>query len=163
MMFTDSLNNLSKQNETKRKKGSNRANAATSKLVCWIRVIGIRRFAALFPLCTFEKTVNIGKNKSICISRLLPSSPPVSVPQDFPSLSLLRAASCTSISPLTCTHSSHLSRPSAHHPYLVGPGHAGQDGASTAADDFSHLRWRWLDSGGHVNLIALGGRKQWRQ
>ena len=163
MMFTDSLNNLSEQNERKRKKGNDRANAATSKLVCWIWVIGIWRFAALFPLCTFEKTVTIKKISPFGISRPLPSSPPVSVPQDFPSLSLLRAASCTSISPLTCTHSSHLSRPSAHHPYLVGPGHARQDGASTAVDDLSHLRWRWLDSGGHVNLIALGGRKQWRQ
>ena len=34
MMFTDSLNNLSEQNERKRKKGNDRANAATSKLVC---------------------------------------------------------------------------------------------------------------------------------
>lgn len=38
-------------------------------------------------------------------------------------------------------------------------GHAGQESASTASDDLSHLRWGWLHSRGHMNLIVL--REEW--
>jgi hypothetical protein len=57
-------------------------------------------------------------------------------------------------------HSSHLlaaplTRPRTFQLYLIGPGHVGEHCASTAADDLSHLRWWWLDSRSHMNLIAL--------